>query len=94
MNAPLSYYYRLFSKQVLTLQPYFARFNNIIAALIKTQVIWDITLCWLVNSYQCFDNRGAFIFRVKQPIDKDIKHFRNLSNYIYQVEGVVFGPSG
>jgi len=38
----------------------------------------------LAGKYQRFDDSGAFIFRVKQPIDKGITHFRNFSNYIFQ----------
>ena len=48
----------------------------------KTQVIWDMTLRWLVNTYLSFDDRGTFIIRDKQPKGKGITHFRNVSNYI------------
>jgi hypothetical protein len=52
----------------------------------KTQVIRDITLRWLVNTCLRFDDRGAFIFRVKQPKVKGITHFRNVSR------GVLISP--
>jgi hypothetical protein len=48
----------------------------------KTQVIWDIKLPWLMNSYWRFDDLGALNFRVKQPKGKGISHFRNVRNSI------------
>jgi hypothetical protein len=42
----------------------------------------------LAGKYQRFDDSGALMSRVKQPIDKAITHFRNVSNYIFHSKTV------
>lgn len=35
--------------------------------MLKTQAIWDMTMCHWASSSQCFSDCGAGIFGVKQP---------------------------
>jgi len=71
-----------------------ARFDILTQALIKIQVFWDITLCWLVHSFWHFkdtkclhlcnpaNQEEIFTKQLLDPEDGGSKLLQNISHYL------------